>query len=264
MHIETIPNPTRRCGRLREGGYYLQSEVFAGGTLAAWTWVLGRHVVGERPTLYVDVPPRAAVLFNPLATLSTGFQIMDTSFEVEEAPAHLQHVGYLGVLDHVGSRYYTPWTFAEECRLLGPSRRVPESLMRRIAPLLPLPVFFAHADVPVFESFPRAQHFLLEFACVGLDEVTFNPTWENPTWGLRRGDVRGEDHFVVSVLRTLDGARQNGTLRGLSDTLRPEVYQIIFGVSWFTRGVYVLRDGEDDLFDPSLGRAGVVPVRVES
>jgi len=40
MNLRTIPNPTRGCGNLKEGGYYARGDTGVNGKLNAWSWVL--------------------------------------------------------------------------------------------------------------------------------------------------------------------------------------------------------------------------------
>jgi len=263
LNVEPRPyeaNPVRGCGRRVRGGSYLEVDTVPTGILGRLSWVLGHHWnqggSRERVTLFTQVPPRAMMVFNPAATLAEGKVVTNprydrwTNREVKRiAETMMAIVGDIGLLDYVGARYYSPWSFAKEVYEHGPSRRVTRDFLRRISPYLPLPVFFAHRNIPYFPTSARAIE-ALDVSCqlLNVSEARFmRPTWEIPGWGLTANDVSGDNHYMVPVLKAYD--EFDSTFEDDPRFHDVKFAETLFAASWFTRGAYVLRDDDDPGID---------------
>jgi hypothetical protein len=133
-----FPNPKRGCGTKVPGGFYAETEMSRGGVLNLWTWLLGDGLEGGINCL-LNIPPRRAIYGNLAASLVIGeFVGADVPMEgigIFDA-LHEMFDGLRGrtadiaLFDHVGSQYYTPWSFAQEVMAYGPSRRIPPALAR--------------------------------------------------------------------------------------------------------------------------------------
>lgn len=247
-------NPPRGCGLKVRGGSYLEADTAPEGTLNRTTWVLGNHYSGGINVYTDGISRRGMSLFNPSATLFTGEVVYDPLWvatltkETEGQWLNLlRSVGTHGLLDYVGHNNYTPWSFTVEAFELGPSRRVTRSFMESIAPYLPLPVFFAHRGMPIFEDAEHAADGkdraiqLVDYPDTGYSQ---GPTWYGPTWGMGLGDYPGDDHYLLPILRAMDECE--GDLMDSETYESVGFYETLWLASWFTRGTYVLAGDDDD------------------
>ena len=98
-----------------------------GGILRAWTWLLGEPwQLGH----YIDgagVPPRTQIEINVRHTVMREYiwhwEWAEPSAECGTGCPELDLPGF-AIADHVGSQFYSPMSFARECALRGPSRRL--------------------------------------------------------------------------------------------------------------------------------------------
>jgi hypothetical protein len=264
MNATRHPNPLRGCGRLKQGGVYATGSSFSPtGTLAALTWVLGDHLLASLPArnLAVTVPPRQMVLFDPqmsldqhtLITADVSLTLRAQNHAVPSVWPALQRLPRLALLDHVGSRYYSPWTFAQELQRLGPSRHIPPMIAKGIAKHLPVPIFFTHSAMPFFHDAAHRDAFVTEILEDDAANAQTQPTWERPRWGLYAQDDHGEGHMLTRVLEHCHTAKDQYDL---------DHHEAVFCASWITGVVYVLQDDEETL--PShLSGSGIRAVRAD-
>jgi hypothetical protein len=255
---ENSVNPPRGCGRKVRGGSYLESgETSPDGELARLTWVLGTHRASAEQDvmLYTDadaVSRRGMQFFNPAATLAEGYVVHAENYQPTSRDArdlydrYLGIVGALGLIDYVGDSSYDPWQFATEVMQYGASRRVTRPFMLRVAPMLPLPVFFAHRGLPYFDD--AATILLAENAAwrtLDIDprNTTDMPTWYWTEWGMRAEGRSGDNHFMVPVLKALHTDETSMTESAAFE--RADYVEAVFCASWLTRGVYVHQDEHD-------------------
>ena len=242
--MRKVSNRARGCGKLKRGGCYLQGRKGPGGNLKSWSWVLGEPWFGGR-NLYADNPSRSIIQFNGVVSLLSdeiveSIYLPDSDQYAERE--HLAHIPARCLLDHVGAAYYTPWQFAMETDIRGPSRRVTPDFAAMIAEIgIPIPIFFTH-KIPVCESVERAVEYATALLLERADVSVLTPTWHDRRWGITSGKYAGGDHLWMGVLRILDDEPQY--LESL-----PASLEMIFGVSWITEAVYVAREGETELPD---------------
>jgi hypothetical protein len=274
-------NPVRGCGTLKKGGFYLQAEGGPGGTLNRTTWVLGTHVFNTglwmQDNIFVDAPPRSMQYINPAATLVKG-NVVDIDIKVKMSKSegvlyeNLVHaVGTFGVLDHVGSAYYpTPFEFADEVWQYGPSRKVPETMIRWLSDngMFPVPVFFAHSRMPMFSTISMRET-IFKLACKNVGHDPAGPDWQyGPTWlKARKGwgmttesTDTGGNHYLIPILKSLSQFKEAATNMFTATGRDTGIYhQTMFLASWFTRGAYVLKDEND----PGMHGTGIINIDID-
>lgn len=266
--MQTISNPDRGCGNLREGGCYLQASFSERGNLLPVTWTLGEHVYGGR-NLFAEVPPRENVFIDPEMTIDACDLVLYNNgqslraageFVASELP-QLQRLGDIALIDHVGMNNYTAWSFAAELMRYGPSRRVPPKLAKQVANLCPIRIFFT-ADLPYFETEAQRNDFIRACEITLPDDVEYDVTWKYLEWGARlRQDETDESlraksgawHYLIPILKYLDRE---------GDWMDLKPFEGIYCFSWITEVHYVVPKGQDESDVPEdLIEAGVVPVR---
>lgn len=257
-------DPPRRCGRKKEKGYYLESELGPDGRLALWSWVLGSSTAG-RENVLLRIPPRAVVTGNPAATLHAG-TLVDVGIAYDESLAdtvrdhdllyyrHLQSLtGGVALFDHVGSNNYTPWQFYREVITYGPSRRVTPQFAELVAKMAPVPVFFSSSAMPFFRDIKAASlAFELVEHILGPERVDWTAaTWGHREWSLMTGGWSGRSHYIAAVLEVCDKAQEDpGSLTDdehelLDLVASSDTAEQPFGASWITRVTYVAGSDED-------------------
>lgn len=271
MTFESSPsfavNPPRGCGRKKAGGFYLGAGFSMRGKLLPVAHLFGEAKRGgENPTFLV--PPRQVVFGNLAASLVLGeFVSVDTpisaeAFEQDGLPAMGKLYESLAMradtevaFDHVGSRHYTAWQFAEELRQYGPSRRVPERLAQLIAPRLPIAIVFTHSQIPVFDSYEDRDILieLLREVRGDIHELEHaDAVWLRPHWGLYASNDNGEVHAMRPILWAIDRLKNDPGLPGrepiwadISAELGAvTMIEQAFACSWITKVDYVLKPGE--------------------
>ena len=287
--IAMIPDPERGCGRLKPGGCYLQADRRAGGALEGAVWLLDWCRTDPPTTQFtVKVPPRAMMSIDPLASLLVRSLIpagnMAGSLPLADNQEHLNILGRFGLADHVGESFYTPWSFFQELQAHGPSRRVPPAVAREAAEHLPCVVFF-FMPVPILGDSIDVDAWITRRG-LGLKDrdedgkATVSPTWKNEKWTFLRRDCDGgplnrdayygADHFEVDVLKEADlwaqqtkADRPEFPIACVPGVEMPPAQwvEMPFALSQFTRAVYVLPAGEEDLPDELQG-SGVLPARL--
>ena len=269
MELRTVPNPQRGCGQLKEGGFYARGDVGTGGTLSSWTWTLGEHVIGGK-NLNISVPARQMQVINLPATLHR--RQMSTEAVELFADNPLAKLPAYALLDHIGSEYYTPWSFMLECSQHGPSRRIPQNIANAIAKHCPIPIVFTHTWLPVVDEHYWAD--LCQWTAPGVAPAlwTTEPTYEVTEWGIRRDDWHGGldrnglIHWIIPTLRQMHEAG-GGKEKHLSQIMPAELAENtllseqIYGISWITRCVYIASENDNDQTLEELMQAGIEPVR---
>lgn len=210
-------NPERGCGTKAPGGIYCEGpSSSAEGVLRTWAWLLGN---GYSECIPLTIPPRQMIVINPAATIAICAVVKDRQpyFEdlTEAAYMHLlQATKNQGVADHVGEKYYSAHSFAEETKRHGPSRRIPKSIAKRLLEIVwsrgPIPMLFTHNRMPIFDSLEdldRATEHAMY--CLGLnsthdEDINWDPTWQHPRWSQYIEGYRGDDHILIPILRLLD------------------------------------------------------------
>lgn len=262
MNLGTVANPPRGCGRLKEGGFYARGDVGSGGTLRSWSWVLGEHVIGGF-NYAISAPPRSMQLVHFPATLVSG-KLMTDPVDLSEFP-HLRNLPSVALLDHVGSAFYTPFSFYKECAAHGPSRRIPEDIAKVIAKHCPLPILFTHDWLPIADKVIVEP--LLQWAGANPEYKVYDPTPFDADWGITvRETYNGRDHWAISLMQKMDEVGK-GKQRHLSKIMSAEllndtlIAEQVYGVSWITRCVYIAKDGDTDETLEAMFSLGIEPVR---
>jgi len=262
MQLRTISNPPRGCGRAKEGGFYARGDVGPGGTLSAWSWVLGEHLIGKF-NYTISVPARQMQMIHLPATLITG-KMMTTPVDLSDFP-HLRNLPPICLLDHVGSAFYTPYSFYSECVQHGPSRRIPENIAKVLAGHTPIPIMFTHDWLPVVDH--ERIDALLAWSQNKRDRLSFDPTPLDADWGITvESNYRGRDHWIIPIIRQMHEA-SNGEQCHLTKIMPPElvndtlIAEQVYGISWITSVVYVAKDGDTDEQLEAMMSLGIEPVR---
>jgi hypothetical protein len=266
--MRSLANPRRGCGTMKEGGFYGRGDISPNGTLNAWTWALGSHLLGAL-NYAVTVPARQMGVCNLPATLYTGRLVNGASgLAPLDLPESIKALPIGAVIDHIGSAHYTPWQFAQEVRALGPSRRIPENVAKVIAKHTPIPIVFTHSHMPLVPDDEKIAGPLKDWANVP-DDAFYGPTPFMEGWGLNHGDKKGEEHWIIPILRALDllgVTGENSLLKsGLGGDVTAQLLMTeqIIGISWITRCVYIAPEGETDERLSEIEAAGIEPVRLE-
>lgn len=271
--MRAIPDPTRGCGHLVKGGFYLRSEMGRSGTLVPWAWCLGESVIGGA-NLSFTVPARQTQVCHMRSTLATR------QFSTEDRMKGLSMVRGLAdlpdfaLMDHIGESNYTPYSFAMECQQYGPSRRVSRAVASRLVAenMLPIPIIFTHPQMPVVDADFKN---VLALWAIDLEkphsqtQVVPDVTCYRENWGiLAKSKDCGNDHWIVPVLKYLH--ERNGKGKKHLTEIMPAVLaentlfiEQAVGVSWLTNAVYVVRGDEpnDDL--GNIAGSGIEPVTAE-
>lgn len=273
--MQSTSNPQRGCGTLVKGGFYARGDSAPGGMLARWAWVLGTCISGRHNVCTV-VPPRKMISANLPATLGLGRLTESLSVTLSAATLKvfpgLKRIKTVALFDHVGSSNYTPWSFYSETMTLGLSRRIPPQIAKQITKYTPLPIVFTHSAMPIVDdrAIPKLGiwHREIDADNDGIDMRSFEPTFENPKWGLLAGDQHGDNHWIVPALRVIDkiSLGKNRPEHAIWDT--PLNEQIVFseqtfGASWITSVGYIVDDDDTDEKLAEIEAAGIKPVVIE-
>jgi hypothetical protein len=181
------------------------------------------------------------VAVNPSATLAFSSFVPADMTEMlsllgKEVPSALQAaLGSWGLMDHVGSVFYTPWTFAQEVSQIGASRRVPRSLALALIDRLPCPILFTHSDIAFFATEQDRDRWYSERGRGGIS----HPTWQLSSFGYPDKGVTTR-HMFVHDKAILDwGLKEEDIARwGI------QYHEAVFGFSMITEASYVLKEGE--------------------
>jgi len=266
MQLRTLPDTERGCGTLKEGGFYCRGDRSPNGTLQAWVWALGQHIIGGQ-NYTVTVPARQMQVINLPQTLLRMRLVSDVKEPRGDIrwTDNFERLPVVAVIDHIGADNYTPWSFAQECRDMGPSRRIPENVAKVIAQHCPMPILFTHSDMPLVDE--RVLDEVSRWADVPAG-AAFEPAPFAPRWGLNRNDYRGDDHWIIPVLEQLH--RSKATANNLIKHLpAPVAENILFaeqllGISWITRCVYIAPEGESEERLQDIFNSGIEPVRLDN
>jgi len=250
----------RGCGTVKKNGVYLIAEKGLGGTLSIWTWLLGCMLEDElTSSIFCDgnIPPRTQIRINPQETLRQSL-FWPHEWGFKDGPT-FNNIPIFGLADHVGSNNYTPISFAKECQVLGPSRRISRDLAGDFADKTPFPIFFAHSDVPVWKTKASLDRFtswaLLDEMLTVREHAVYasGRTWDNPTFGFGDVDYHGNDHLGIALMAALDEAKEQKL--EIPKEAQPVMLEAFFGASWVTKVIQV--KGEDEDVDENLAKAGV-------
>lgn len=257
-----VSGEARGCGSLQKGGCYATSEFGPGGTLLPWSWILGQPWLTGLNVLAAGMPPRVQVEINPQATLKSAYLWLA---EWKAAADPSSDIPTWGLADHVGSKFYTPLSFAEECRQRGPSRRLTPANAKKWAAQVPFPIFFTTNVYPLWASQAAAEDWL--YNCLSKDSLEegagklivessniyfdWNPTWKAEGWGLSKGCEWGELHTLAA-----EGFHYLDLYKGRVTPQPEHRIEAVFGASWITHIVQVL--DEADEVSEDLAQAGVV------
>lgn len=270
------PSP-RGCGDLVEGGYYLSAaDMFSpGGNLWIATYPLGDGL--DDTLLCGSMPPRSMLEVNPAATFTRLALIRPedpvrfTGSEDALYERLKSAVTTHGVFDHVGGNNYTASAFIRELIERGPNRHVPADFARRMAQLVPLPVFFT-TRLPVFRSGSeiRAVMDIAESTIDQYDRNTkhFGANWLRPNWGMYAASNQdpGRDHFMLAVIGLMHKVHPRNFGLVKHDPYWQEVRQFMdslsyeeqpFVASWFLRAIKIM--GEGVSYTDADQQAGIVP-----
>jgi hypothetical protein len=240
----------RKCGNLQKGGCYGFAEVGEGGSLKAWVWLMAKPI---NNMIRCDVPDRTQVIIDPQMTLNESQLWLA---EWQEKPKitfpHLLLVPGVGIADHVGKKFYTPFEFALECVERGPSRHLSPQIAKQLAEIVPCPVFFSHDEIPQPEDEKQLADLLAIIDPVSSDVmIDMFTTWLAPGFGLVTGSPSWTNHPLVQILAALDHLKPK-------DKTEIKHSQALFGVSWITKVAYILEDEEKEVPE-DLAEAGIIP-----
>lgn len=162
-----LDSTPRECGDLKEDSYYGGGELVPGGILEAVSWLLGPMWDvdlggGETGVGMMEVggmvPPRTQVEINPTESIyRSGLWLREWGTYDRD---YTVHAGDFGLADHIGSSYYTPWSYADETKSRGANRKVTDKNARKWAEEVPFVVFCTHSDIPFFRDQVHAERFL--------------------------------------------------------------------------------------------------------
>ena len=215
-------NPPRACGRKKSGAYYLETPGMGeGGVLRPWTWVLGD---GLQDIIEVEAPARGVMVID-LPCLMDGQGISHPlPFSADDGRSEFQlsthgKFGTAALIDHIGTNNYSAYSFYDEARQHGVSRRVTfndamvasDHVMRKSV----LPIVFTHSNVPVFgNKLERDLALVMALECYPdgymYNILNMDATWRNPSFGSsnRAGsDYCGQDHYLIPILWMVDDIR---------------------------------------------------------
>jgi len=246
--------PERGCGDVREGGFYASSTFRPGGRWGAWTWLLGD--MGEFSLTITPDNPRQPSLINFPASLlhnrlvqdrvelsAERFSLLD--LDGGKAKLNLNRLPIVGLIDQVGSDYYTPMSFAAETKLLGPHRRLSQEMAMVLAPRCPLPIVFVHKHIPfvalddvtdVSRMYNASND--PSYPVLSSEQCMRRPSFALSNWGIRSADDNGRNSWALPLLSAVD--KHKGKAEGV--TYQPG----IFGVSVITQIEYVAKPGDSE------------------
>lgn len=282
-------NPPRGCGTKKEGGFYLEGGAVSDtGTLHALTWVLADHYEGAPHNNLCSIPPRRMLSGNPAATLLDGHfvpygepwsgEIWGDNESLSDLLTTLKRKGVsnVGLFDHVGRSFYSPWSFAKEVGEYGPSRRVPEQLAREIVSFLPMPIFFTHSDIPMFRDEAHMLEALdlltdIEPSFQDYPDLATGPTWLQKDWGLYAKQYSGHRHMMAWALGHAAAHRmespdtdQDRSIQELQELLDDTgTSEAVFCASWVTRVTYVLRQDDPAEMVEQMAKAGITSISLD-
>ena len=278
-----VSNPKRGCGYKVAGGFYAECEFGAGGILSPWTWVLGDGLEGGVNCL-AAAPPRRTVYGNLAGSLVLGelvgsdvplYFVKDDEAMVYEGLK--QRSGTVALFDHVGSKFYTAWSFAEECKQYGPSRRLSPVMARELAGQVPLPIVFTHGRMPLFRSVEARSKaiWLMNELIDGfvLEDYGVGPTWLAESWGIYSGMENGADSWLRPLLSVWHRLEKDWHLVKDNPLFQEAkvifdnclLVEQLFGVSWITKVGYV-PEKEEDVQEVAqrMGKMGIGVIDLEA
>lgn len=269
--MRQIANPTRGCGTLKQGGFYASGEGSPNGILRMWTWLLGSMYMGaDAKNLMWEIPPRAMQVINLQASLHTLIPCPHFDVEIpENSPAIF--LPKIALVDHVGSNHYTPWQFAQEVLVHGPSRRISEQVARQIAGHTPLPIVFTHDWMPLADkgSVAALSIWANDGSAAFWEGKRYEPTWEHEGYGLTiRHEYDGSDHWMIPIMQAIHETA-GGKVAPLHKIMEHPLAENVLtseqplGVSWVNQVRYVTTGDESQKQLDNLCLSGIEPVRID-
>ena len=264
-----IVNPARGCGQKKEDAFYAECESAPGGNLQRWIHILDDGgTEHELPLWYA--PPRKSIMFNPQASLVANEIVRDGdefSFLDEDVDLFVSLKGRIpsrGLVDHVGGKFYSAYSFYQETMAHGPSRRMSRdsavTLARYIHKYGPCPIFFTHSRIPVIGPEQRGEVERVCVACLDsleIKEDRWQRTWENQDLSLFRGGsgYNGNRSIMLAVLSIVSQLEKNWKNRRNNPAYQAakELFDSVqfaerpFGATWITRISYTVPS--DDVID---------------
>jgi hypothetical protein len=270
--ISYSPNPARGCGHKKPGGFYAEGGTMSvGGALSAFVWVLGSSLAHGK-NISTRIPPRQMKIGSAYGALLEG-EFIDWVVPYEPHYKDTQRLANLkkrlpsyAIFDHVGSKHYTAFSFAEECTQYGPSRRITPDIAKMLLRgpehepgcMLPIPIFFTHSKIPLFANEKQRQEAidLAQSILDGYDPAKkwHGATWDNPDWGMySKFPNRGYDHYLIPILGIIDHL-ENNWLKIRNSPLWQDAKaffdkltytEMVFGASWINQVSYVLPKGDE-------------------
>lgn len=274
-----IDNTPRECGQLVPGGYYLSSaDMFsADGALNIVAYPFGDGLddvllCGSMPSRgMVEVNPAAS--FSRLSLIAAGDPFEPAEYEADMYGRLTNAVTRHGLFDHVGDNNYTPSLFIKELIERGPNRHVTPEFARRIALLLPLPVFFT-TKLPVFRSSSEltAVMDIAESLIDGFHSQAryLGANWGRESWGMYASENQdpGRDHFMLAVLGLMHKVHKRNwhlvqhdpywkDVRAFMDSLTYEEQPFV--ASWMLRAIKIVEQGEEATYTAADEKDGIIP-----
>lgn len=265
-NLRIVNDDERGCGDMQDEGFYAHGALGSSGILKAWTWCLGQHIFGGENFTF-KAPARQMQVINLPASLYFREVITDPEVAIPDHDHPLARIPRMALLDHIGSEYYTPDSFAEEVQSRGPNRRITEDIAKAIAGATPIPILFTHSGMPLVDVDYRED--LLKWADDWGHKVTprnFEPTPYQEDFGLTIGSYSGNDHWLHAVLGKMHQAG-NGKevplrkIMGGALLKNTSVVEQTLGISWITSAIYVAPPEADPGKLDELASTGIEPVR---
>lgn len=248
--------PDRKCGQVKEGALYLGSGMSPSGTYESCTVLAYAH-----PADVLNA--RAPVAIGLAATFDNN-RAGAFAAPGGSTPAWKNFRRGLGLLDLWGASYYKEaYDALLETRMAGPNRRISPQTLKMVAGQLPIPIFMQHVRGMVSTTHPDGWDGVAE-ALYKLGDFEY---WTNPEnrdgWDLapmveaqpwraaeslgRVGDPTYWDHPYTEFLAILTELRDKGKLSKLTRDAQLVFEPGIVGLTWATRVLYVLPEGEDEV-----------------
>jgi len=251
MQVVHLNGASRGCGKLKKNQCYGGGLPDSAGTLMS-TWLLGEPWYGGRRICADDqeIPPRCQVQIALYETL-TSHRV--TPFSLGRKFA---------IADHVGEKYYSPWSFAVEAQIRGPNRNVGRINAKSWANKVPFVCLFAHPKLPLFNVQDMAEAFLdwgaaRDLTSTVTEEQDWTPTWMHEGFGFTVFDkYHGTGHPGRRILEALHNANEHKL--EIPDEILPEYEKEIYFSSWFTYIAGTFDEMPEDLLKAGVSQGIIV------
>lgn len=234
----------RGCGKLKKGGLYLGASMSASGSLLTLVPLL--------PAAEFEVAPRKMIL---MSTAELAGQMALYDYTIPSIPIPHSQV----LVSHVGKRFYTPFSFMQELKDRGPSRRISPQDLPDIS-AFPIPIIFTHDEAQILNKDGGMPKWLMDSAAVPgiLDYVQswkdFHYTWDTPGfgWDIEADTIMMLHHPMFHIYKHLVELKEQ---RKYTRFLREHQVYLepgIFCGSWITHAFWVPTDDGADMPDELL------------